>query len=475
MNDEQLDDFKKIMDEKRVSFKKDSVIQSIDFSTYNTPVFKESNFKEYILAGHDNLWPQYLTKLYNNGSIHTAIVDDKIRRIVGKGVKIEDSEDKDQLAEMTDFLKKTNIKKQLKGWAQDQQIFGYWFVGITWNKTRTAISRLYHVDATTIRVGKPDEDGRVNDFWYSEDWSRFRKSGFRPQRIERFDPLERIEENCLLMVRRKIPNSRFYSLPPYEGARDAIELSVTLTSHLLNSLQNGLNPSMIININNGKGLSTEELETTYRTIQGMFTGAKNAGKFMMAVNDSKDNATEIVPINANNMSELYSKLDEYAEGKILRIHKTSPILVGIATSGKLGGAGNTQELEVTSEEFNYSVIEPAQDEILEVLQDVLEINDFNLRVYIEGVKKISSSYDSNTLLSVCTIDEIRSKLNLPPLSESDKKNLAINASSAGAELPAEKSNAPLEQSAEEMAILTPGLPNYVDQAPTKKKETDKTE
>jgi hypothetical protein len=459
MDQENLEEFSNLLGANSSRYKEGSQIQTVSFATYNTPVFKENKWKNFIQCGPDNLWPQYLVRLLNGCSIHSAIIDDKVQQVNGSGIAIEDSEDKDQLAAMTDFLKRVNIKKQLKRWATDQQIFGYWFIGITWSKDRTKIANIYHVDASTIRVGCENEEGLIDHFWYSEDWSKYKRQNFKPEKIERFDPLKRIDENCLFMVRGYRPNTRFYNLPSYEAARDAIELSAALTSYLLSNLKNGLHPSLNISFNNGQA-TEEERETVYRSINQLFSGDKNAGRFILSFNNSKENGTEITPINQGNMSELYAKLDDYAEGKILRAHKTSPILVGIATGGKMGGAGNTNELEKASEDFHNKVVDPCQNEIEEILQDLLEVNDWHLRVYIKPCAKISSAYGDNVLLNVLTVDEIRSKMNFAPLSENDKKNLAINIS---------ENVEPVAKTVVEHSVQIPGLKPYVNELPDDEK------
>ena len=426
MSDESIENFKNMLEQQSSRYKEESKnIQAISFASYITPVFKENKYKNFITAGPDNLWPQYLVRLAESCPIHKAILEDKVKQVIGEGFAIDDSEDKDQVSQMTEFLKKINIKKQLKRWAKDQQYFGYFFIGITWNKTRTAIANIYHVDATTIRVGEPNEDGIIDYFWYSEDWTRYKKTNFRPKKVQRFDPLNRIDENCLVMIKNYNPNTRFYTLPEYNACRDAIELSAALTSYMLNSILNGLTPSLNISFNNGIP-TEEERETVYRTINGLFKGDKNAGRYILSFNQSKQNSTEITPINVGNMSEQYAQLGSYAEDQIIRGHGTYPILVGKTEPGKLGGAGNSSELEVTSEDFFNKVIEPAQDSIEEIMQDLLEINGWEIRVFIKPLKKISSALSDTLLMNTMTVDEIRRKINLSPLSESDKANLAIN-------------------------------------------------
>lgn len=412
--------------QKKIKFVEGSSVQSLQFATYDTPKFKEKSFKNFIMAGPDNMWPNYLIKLTNTCSLHGAIVESVANQVAGEGFTTQDSEDKDQLSQLNDFIRKTKLNKSLKRWALDKKIFGYYFIGITWNKQRTKIANIFHVDASAVRVGKPNEDGIIECFYYSEDWAQYRKNNFKPKQIQRYDPFNRIDESCLLMVREYCPNMRFYGVPDYEACRDAIELSAELTSYMLNTIKNGLTPSLNISFNNGIPVDSEERETIYRSINSLYSGARNAGRFILSFNNSKDNATTIEPINVGNMNEQYAQLGEYAEGQILRGHKTSPILVGLATPGKLGGAGATNELEVSSEDFTNKVILPAQDEIEDTINDLLEVNGFSIKTFIKPCRKLSSSYSDQVMLNALTVDEIRYRMNLPALSDSDKKNLAIN-------------------------------------------------
>lgn len=406
-------------------FVKDSPIQAIGFKAYETPNFVERNYKKYVLAGFDNLWPKYLLRLKANCAIHNAIVDSKVRQVAGEGLTIEDTNDKEQLSKLTAFLKKIKINKSIKRIAEDQQTFGYWFMGITWNAERTKIANLYHVDASTIRVGVPNSKGIVEHFYYSEDWSRYTNNDFRPKKIQRFNPEKRIDENCLIMVRGYRPDTRFYNLPSYEGARSAIELVGELSEYMLNSIKNGLSPSLNIAFNNGEP-TEEEKQVIYNSINSLYAGSRNAGRYILSFNKSKENATTVEPIQTSNLSQMYASLADFAKNQIIVGHKTYPILVGVDQPGSLGNSAG--EVERLSEQFYEFVINPAQTEITDTIQELLEINGFNLNIWIKDVQPISYAYDDSTLLSIMTIDELRARINLAPLSENDKKNLGINIS-----------------------------------------------
>lgn len=404
-------------------YKDGSNVQTLSFASYNIPNFKEKKFKDWITCGPDNLWPLYLLKLANNCAIHNRILESKVRQVFGEGLTVQDSEDKDQLAKMNEFLKKIKFnKKTLKRIAFDQQLFGYFFLGITWNKARTAIANIYHVDASAIRVGTPNEDREVTHMYYSEDWTQFKKQNFKPEAIAVFDENRRIEENQILMVRGYRPATRFYNLPGYIGCLDAIESYSELGNHILNNVKQGFSPNLNISFNNGQP-TEEERETVYRTLNALYKG--NGPKFILSFNNSKENATTFDPINTDNMSEVYAGIKEKCQNDIVIGHGlTSPILAGLTIPGQLGGISG--EIERASEAFYNYVISPAQIEIEQVLQELLEVNGFNLKVWIKDSQPISYQYDDSTLLNIMTIDELRNKIGLPALSESDRANLGIN-------------------------------------------------
>lgn len=425
MDSEEIQKIKEIQDSMSSKYKEGSKIQSMSFASYNVPQFKEKMYKEWINCGPDNLWPNYLMHLVNNCGIHKRILDSKARQIAGKGLTIEDSQDKEQVANIEEFLKRNRFnKKTLKRIAIDQQTFGYWFLGIKWSDDRRTIEKFYHIDAASLRVGVPNKERQVTHFYWSEDWTNYRRKEFLPEKIAIFDTEERIEKDQLLMVRGYAPLNRFYALPSYVGCIDAIESYYELGSHVLNNTKNGLSPSLNISFNNGEP-TEEERELIYRTINALYKGSKNAGKYILSFNKSKENATTIEPIQVSNMSEVYTAIKEKCQSDIVIGHGlTSPVLAGIPIPGQIGDSAG--EIATASESFYNELIIPAQLEIQEVIQEILEINGFTLKVFIQEAKPITYRFDDSTLMSIMTADELRHKINLPPLSDADRTNLAIN-------------------------------------------------
>ncbi len=428
MQDDELINLNELFNQARAGYKKDSPIQSLNFTSYNVPTFKEKINKKWVNCGQDNLFPNYLVDKMNKCAIHAAIIESKTKQITGEGFQVEDSSDKDQLAALTEFLKKIEANKILQRIAFDYTLFGYFFLGITWSNDRTKIANIFHVDASSIRVGVPElqEDGfrkEVEVYYYSEDWTQYKKKDFTPDEIPVFNPNNRIEPTSLLMVRGYRPSTRFYNLPDYIGAMNSIELNYEISNYMLNSIKNGLSPSLLINFNEGNP-SDEEKSVVYNSVKQLYAGSSNAGKFILSFNNGKDNATEVTPIEVSNQSEVLANLSEFCTNDIVRGHRVpNPVLVGIAIAGQLG---LTNEVEQSSELFVNEVIYPIQLLLEETLQELLEINGFTLKVHIKDSRPISFTYEDSTLLNILTVDELRSRIGMAPLSKADIPNLGVN-------------------------------------------------
>jgi hypothetical protein len=74
-----------------------------------------------------------------------------------------------------------------------------------------------------------------------------------------------------------------------------------------------------------------------------FQDLKNAGKFMLAFNDSKENEPSIVDLSGTELDKHFDLLNKTVQQEIFSGHKvTSPMLFGVKTEGQLGGRAELQ-------------------------------------------------------------------------------------------------------------------------------------
>jgi hypothetical protein len=366
--------------------KKKDNISVIHLAEYNLPTITETNNKDWIQFGSDNLYPQYLLELYNGSSINNAIIKGVSSMIYGEGLDATDRQESDHKKESwlaLNSLLHNSPKDTLKCLAFDLKLFGMCYVNTIWNRPRTKIVEFRHIPAQYIRSGKSDAYGNVNDYYYSADWTNTRKH--KPRYYKAFDLKDRSDANQVLCIKDYSPGSYYYATPDYQGSTSYIQLDMEIAQFHLSNIKSGMFPSMAINMANGIP-TREERRTIERQINAKFGGSGNAGKILLTFNDGKDTAPEIVPINANDNSDSYQFLSQETTRKVLTGHRVvSGLLFGVKGDGS-GFGNNADELSDSFSLFMNTVVKPFQNTLLEGLEPIFHANDINLDLYFKTLK-----------------------------------------------------------------------------------------
>ena len=366
--------------------KKKDNISVIHLAEYNLPSISEQNNKDWIQFGDENLYPQYLLELYNGSSINNAIIKGVSSMIYGEGLDATDREESDSKKESwlaLNGLLHNSPKNTLKCLAFDLKLFGMCYVNTIWNRPRTKIIEFRHIPAQYMRSGKQDAYGKINEYYYSADWTNTRKN--KPRHYKAFDLKNRKDANQVLCIKDYSPGSHYYATPDYQGSTSYIQLDMEIAQFHLSNIKSGMFPSMAINMANGIP-TREERRTIERQINAKFGGSGNAGKILLTFNDGKETAPEIVPINANDNSDSYQFLSTETTRKVLTGHRvTSPLLFGVKGDGS-GFGNNADELRDSYSLFNNTVIKPFQNTLLEGLEPIFHANDIDLDLYFKTLK-----------------------------------------------------------------------------------------
>ena len=157
----------------------------------------------------------------------------------------------------------------------------------------------------------------------------------------------------------------------------------------------------------------EEREQIERQITKKFSGANNAGKFVLTFSDDNNSKPEILPIQVSNADKQYTVLNELCIQNIMIGHRvTSPMLLGVKTEGQLGGRN---ELTQAYELYMNTVVKPFQNNILRTFKRLSAINGIILSYEIKNVQPLNSLFGSDVLKDVLTQDEIREQAGYAPL------------------------------------------------------------
>ena len=394
------------------------MIKFLKFDQVPLPIYKEVKGKDYIFYGERNDYPNYLLRIYNNSAKHNAIVTGKVDYISGNGwaVKTDDEMEKAKVYGMIDKVntKEESLNELTNKLVTDLTIFGGYYLQVIWTKATGEIAELYHVDYYKVRTNADNTEFYVSDNWIKND-----NVNPRPdfETYPAFDP-NNTTGSQILYFKEYRAGVNTYSLPDYRGAISYIELDISIGEYHLNTINNGMFSSKLINLNGGK-VSQEEEDRIEKQFQNKFSGSKNAGKFMLAFNDSKENEPSIIDLSGTELDKHFDLLNLTVQQEIFSGHKiTSPMLFGIKTEGQLGGRS---ELREAYQLFQNTYINAKQRALEETINYLYKFNDVTAKLELKPTEPISFEFSEAIISANMTQDEIREKLGLTAI---EKKEIA---------------------------------------------------
>ena len=392
------------------------MIKFLKFDQVPLPIYKEVKGKDYIFYGERNDYPNYLLRIYNNSAKHNAIVTGKVDYISGNGWNVK-SDDEMEKAKVFGMIDKVNTKEEslnelTNKLVTDLTIFGGYYLQIIWTKATGEIAEMYHVDYYKVRTNADNSLFFVSDNWIKND-----NVNPRPD----FDTYPAFDPNNptgsqILYFKEYRAGVNTYSLPDYRGAISYIELDISIGEYHLNTINNGMFSSKLINLNGGK-VSQEEEDRIERQFQNKFSGSKNAGKFMLAFNDSKENEPSIIDLSGTELDKHFDLLNLTVQQEIFSGHKiTSPLLFGIKTEGQLGGRS---ELRDAYQLFQNTYINAKQRALEETINYLYKFNDVTAKLELKPTEPISFEFSEAIISANMTQDEIRTKLGLAAIEKKE--------------------------------------------------------
>jgi hypothetical protein len=204
-----------------------------------------------------------------------------------------------------------------------------------------------------------------------------------------------------------------------------------IAEYLINDVQNGFSPTMIVNFVGGTGTEEQRRQIESQANKKL-TGSKGK-KIVYSFNKNKDNATTVESIPLNDAPAHYQYLSEECMRKIMLAHNvTSPLIFGIATSS--GFSSNADELKNSLIIFENLVIKPYQELITDAIDKILAFNGVSLNLefvplqpldasgeltnndskrIIDGINSLSPLV-ANKVLESMTANEVRALVGLAP-------------------------------------------------------------
>lgn len=384
---------------------KDS-IKVVNLSGYQAPDVVEQQHKDWVLylngEGGDDYFESLIDK-YLGSPTNACCINGITEMIYGRGLEATDSAEK---PEMYARMKLLLTPKCLRKLVNDYKLLGQGAVQLIYNKDKSAITKVVHFPMETLRAEKAT-DGKIKAYYYFHKWSEIKPSD-KPKRIPTFGNGGKGDLIELYVFKPYKPGFYYYAPVDYNGCIQYCELEEEVANYHINNIQNGLQPSLLVNFNNGVP-NEETQELIERKIYDKFSGSSNAGKFILTFNESSEDQATVDPIHLPDAHAQYQFLADESREKIMLGHRiVSPILLGIKDNTGFGN--NAEELRTASIIMDNMVIRPFQQQLIEGLEEILAFNKIYLNLYFVTLQPIEFTELDNIETKVKREEETGEKL-----------------------------------------------------------------
>ena len=353
-------------------------IHILELAAYEPPVIKEAKREDWVEFGSTNDYYGFLIDCYTNSTTNNAIINNVSRLIYGKGLSATNASKKpSEYATMMSLFSKDCVRYL----CTDLKMLGQCAMQVIYTKDRKKIAQVHHIPVQLLRAEKCNEEGKIEAYYYSDDWSDTKR--YQPKRISAFgcsnDELE------LYFVKPYSVGLKYYALPDYVGATPYCTLEESISEYLINEVNNGFSSRAVINFNNGSP-SEEQQQLIKSKVLNQLTGTTGE-KVIISFNNNQDSKTTVDSMPVNDAPDLYNTLTETCLRKIMLGHQiTSPLLFGIASQN--GFSSNADELRDSFILFENMVIRPYREMLTDAFDEILAFNDITLNLYFKTLKPL---------------------------------------------------------------------------------------
>jgi len=381
-------------------------VRLVNLSGYQSPEIIEDDRKDWVLyrTGDDGQdYFESLIEKYLGSPTNACCINGITEMIYGRGLDATDSAEKPEMYAKMKLLLKPSCMRKL---VNDYKLLGQGAVQVIYNKQKTAITKVVHFPMETLRAEKA-KDGKCQAYYYHPKWAELKPSD-KPKRIPTFGNGGKGDLIELYIFKPYKSGFYYYAPVDYNGCLQYAELEEEVANYHINNIQNGLQPSLLVNFNNG--IPNEETqELIERKIYDKFSGSSNAGKFILTFNETAEDQASIEAIHLPDAHAQYQFLADESREKIMLGHRiVSPILLGIKDNTGFGN--NAEELRTASIIMDNMVIRPFQQQIIDGLDEILAFNKIYLNLYFVTLQPIEFTELDNISTKVKREEETGEKL-----------------------------------------------------------------
>ncbi|MCX2474095.1 hypothetical protein OQZ33_07115 [Pedobacter sp. MC2016-05] len=381
----------------------------MNFAKEVTPIFKEiinKDSEKFTKWGDDNLYPNFLLKIYNQSAIHKGICNRKVQWIFDDGLVDKNGNDistikVNAIDTLGDFVTKA---------VTDYVIFNTFASEVVYSFAGTPVN-YYHTPLHKIRPNN------IKSKFFVAEWFSNAKNLVS---FDRFVPFQ--NEDGLSKLFWSAPYTpsvnEIFAEVSYSGAITSIVTDILIDEFFQNNITNGFSAGHIISTFKGMA-SDEQLRLATKKLERAISGVDGV-KFILDTNNQSDKGMEVKTIESPDYSGKLVEVLKKIERNIVAAHDgSSSLLFGIEKEGSLG---NSSELENAYQIIKDNYVKKARIHIVSALNRLFSDNDSIPQIggFKDKEKLFSEPMADATKEKIYTINELRASVGLPKLADGDK-------------------------------------------------------
>lgn len=393
--------------------KKTGNLEVIRLEKHNegSPITKNSQ-QGWVNWGLKNDYPQSLLNLYNESPTHRASIDFGVQSILGNGVDFETMKINGDTPVPNEYQTWDEVIKNL---ALDYMLYGSYALQIILNKDRKTYS-FFHTPLEKVRWSPYDEDGQINSYWISNDWSSI---GLNPPvELPAFDIKEETKleygQPYLYVYRTYSPTMEYYTAPHYQAGIKAVQAEIEFIEYDLRHIVNGFSAAGVLTLPEVE--TDEQRRTIINNIQNMFQGASNSNQIAITFRTN----VEQTPIEWTPFTDKGSNVDQYATSnqrcinRILSSHQIpSPMLIGMPDANNSGFSSDADKIETAYQLYQKLTGNYNRMAVIRTLNQMLALNGIETEIVMKPLNFNDFGDDAN----------VKDRTESTPINEDDRKTV----------------------------------------------------
>lgn len=363
-----------------------------DYNFTTSTLIERYHSKGWITFGADNLLPQFLNEMYHSSPLHSSIINFKKLATIGDGITTNKQHLKGQ--ELIDYTQMTlffdgekSVEETIEAITMDYFLHNRIIFLVTWNADNTKIIKRKRLAPDTVRVGREDSNGCINNYYVCRDWQFMNGTDNKVYCYPKFDPNNKAQKEQVFSYSVPTPGLKYYAVPSYFPAINSMKTDAQIPNFQRAQLKNGVFGSWIVT--HHTGIPTQEEQDMYlQKFNDFYQGTDNADKVFHQFVDGKEYAPTISSLSNNNNDTRFLEMQNSAQKSILLAHSTAPIILGFQNVGSLGSG---MELGIAFENFYNVNIYPARKVIESIINKFYQINGLYVDLKITDAKQLQTA------------------------------------------------------------------------------------